>query len=179
MQIQTTRFGLVKISENDLITFSEGLLGFSDLRKFVLLDDPHDEIFAWLQSCEKAAIAFPILEPELFTSSYNLKLSKHDLEVLKMASSDRHRIFSIITIPADVTQMTANLKAPVVINVKDRLAKQIVAQENDFQIKFPIFMELQKRVVQNPAADIKSQAVDWGVAVRLPESPKSTPDINV
>jgi len=194
MQIQTTRFGKVNLSENDLVTFTEGLLGFSELRKFVLLDDPNDEIFAWLQSCEKPAVAFPILEPELFTSSYNIKLSKHDLEALKLAAdsggggiASRHRIFSIITIPADVTQMTANLKAPIVINVKERLAKQIVAQENDFQIKFPVFIELQKRVVQNPQAEIKSHAAEWGVAIKLPttdgggiaKGSTSTTDLNV
>ena len=178
MQIQTTRFGLVNLSENDVVTFPEGLLGFSELRKFVLLDDPNDEIFAWLQSCEKPSVAFPILEPELFTSGYAFKMSRHDLETLKMTAADRSRVFTIITIPSDATQMTANLKAPLVINAKDKIAKQIVAQENDFQIKFPVFHELQKRVVQNPKADLKSQAADWGVAVRLPTSPIKPSDIN-
>jgi flagellar assembly factor FliW len=170
MQVQTTRFGLVTITETDVITFNEGLLGFSDLRKFVLLDDPNDEIFAWLQSCEKPAVAFPILEPELFTQDYKVKLSKHDLESVKLMPTESFRMFTIVTIPQDVTQMTANLKAPVVVNVKTKLAKQIVAQENDYSIKFPMFIELQRRLVQNPKADIKSQAADWGVAVRLVET---------
>ena len=76
--------------------------------------------------------------------------------------------------------MTANLKAPVVINVKTRTARQIVVQENDLPIKFPVFVELQKRVVQNPKAEIKSQAVDWGVAVRLPadHSKKPSSELN-
>jgi flagellar assembly factor FliW len=168
MQVQTTRFGTITINESDLIHFNEGLLGFSDLRKFVLLDDPHDEIFAWLQSCEKPSVAFPILEPELFAGDYKPTLTKNDLQSLHLDATSRQRLFAIITIPDDVTQMTANLKAPVVINVKTRTARQIVVQENDLPIKFPVFMELQKRVVQNPQADIKSQAVGWGVAVRLP-----------
>ncbi len=177
MQVQTTRFGLINIEDNDRITFNEGLLGFTDLRKFVLLDDPNDEIFAWLQSCEKAAVAFPILEPELFAPTYKLALSKHDLESLTLSAQDKYRLFTIITIPENVTQMTANLKAPVVINVKSRIAKQVVAQENDYPIKFPIFTELQKRLVQNPQAEIKSQAVDWGVAVRLGDKDEA-PEIN-
>lgn len=163
MQVQTTRFGVVEISENDVVTFNEGLLGFSELRKFVLLDDPTDEIFAWLQSCERPGVAFPILEPELFLAGYKTQLNKHDLEALNLKAQERVRIFLIVTIPDDVTQMTANLKAPVVINVKDRLAKQVVAQENEYQIKYPIFMELQKRVVQNPAAPLKTTA-----AVKVP-----------
>ena len=60
MIIETSRFGRVELKNEDLLTFPEGLLGFSDLRKFVLLDDPSDDIFAWLQSCESPAIAFPV-----------------------------------------------------------------------------------------------------------------------
>jgi flagellar assembly factor FliW len=176
MQFQTTRFGLVTVNEADLITFREGLLGFSELRKFVLLDDPNDEIFAWLQSCERPGVAFPVLEPELFAPDYKIGLTKHDLEGLSMQAGERMRVFNIVTIPEDVTQMTANLKAPVVINIKDRIAKQIVAQENDYQIKYPIFTELQKRVVQNPQVQFKSPVAIGGVAVRLPQG--SSKDLN-
>ncbi len=179
MQVQTTRFGTISINESDLIQFTEGLLGFSDLRKFVLLDDPHDEIFAWLQSCEKPGVAFPILEPELFAADYKPTLTKNDLQSMGLFDgTNRQRIFSIITIPDDVTQMTANLKAPVVINVNSRTARQIVVQENDLPIKFPVFLELQKRVVQNPEAAIKSQAFGWGVAVRLPATEQTVPAQN-
>ena len=87
MQIHTSRFGSVAIQADDVINFPEGLLGFNELRQFVLLDDPSDEIFAWLQSCEEPNIAFPLLEPELFAPSYVVQLSKHDLEVLNLETS--------------------------------------------------------------------------------------------
>jgi flagellar assembly factor FliW len=106
--IQTTRFGAVQLQSEDIIDFPEGILGFNDLRKFVLLDDPNDEIFAWLQSCEVPQIAFPVLEPELFTSNYAVMLTKHDLESLGLQKQEKTRAFSIITIPDDATQMTAN-----------------------------------------------------------------------
>jgi flagellar assembly factor FliW len=168
MQVQTTRFGSIQVSEGDIVTFNEGLLGFSELRRFVLLDDPNDEIFAWLQSCEKPAIAFPILEPELFSDKFGPTITKGDLQAIGLTGKEGMRLFTIITIPEDPTQMTANLKAPIAVNISSRLAKQVVVQENDYQIKFPIFTELQKRVVQNPAAGIRSQALEWGVAVKLP-----------
>lgn len=171
MLIQTSRFGAVTLQSEDIIEFPEGILGFNDLRKFVLLDDPNDEIFAWLQSCEVSQIAFPVLEPELFAGTYQVSLTKHDLESLGMPVSPTPRIrsFSIITIPEDPTQMTANLKAPIVINIEKRVARQIVLQDNNLAIREPIFQKLQSRVVQNPQSPIKSQASDWGVAIRLPE----------
>src|SRR5690242_12031159 len=105
MKIQTSRFGLVEATADDVIDFPDGLLGFNSLHKFVLLDDPTDDIFAWLQSCEEPAIAFPVLEPELFAPNYQIQLTRHDLEGLKVASQEGIRSFVIITIPQDPTQM--------------------------------------------------------------------------
>ena len=167
MLIQTSRFGSVTLQREDVIEFPEGILGFNSLRSFVLLDDPNDEIFAWLQSCENGQIAFPVLEPELFAPNYQVMLTKHDLETLGLKTQEKVRAFSIITIPEDPTLMTANLKAPIVINIANRTARQIVLQDNNLAIREPIFSKLQSRVVQNPQSSIKSQASDWGVAIRL------------
>src|SRR5690606_29830245 len=114
------------------------LLGFNDLENFVLLDDPNDEIFAWLQSCDEASIAFPVLEPELFEDNYSLKLSKTDLDSLQAKDTAGLRSFCIITIPEDPARMTANLKAPVVVNLEKRVARQCVLQDNKLEIREPI-----------------------------------------
>jgi len=167
MIISTSRFGQVELKQEDVLNFPEGLLGFADLRKFVLLDDPNDEIFAWLQSCEAAQIAFPVLEPELFAANYKANLTKGDMEALKMTAQDKARYFSIVTIPDDPTQMTANLKAPVVINVAEKIARQCVLQDNNLAIREPIFAKLQQRVVQNPAVAIKNQSKGIDVATKL------------
>ena len=166
MIIPTSRFGNVDLSQADIINFPEGLLGFVNLRRFVLLDDPNDEIFAWLQSCEMPEVAFPVLEPELFAADYKINISKTDMEALKLKSMERVRFFSIITIPEDATQMTANLKAPIVINVADRQARQCVLQDNDLAIREPIFSRLQQRMSHR--LPIKSKASDGGLAIRLP-----------
>ncbi len=176
MVIQTSRFGAVKLTAEDVLEFPEGILGFATLNKFVLLDDPNDEIFAWLQSCEVPGIAFPILEPELFVQNYQVLLTKHDMDALSMIANDRTRYFAIITIPEDATLMTANLKAPIVINIDKRLARQCVLQDNALAIKEPIFLKLQQRVVQNPQISIKSQAHSWGVAIKLPTDQTQGPD---
>lgn len=170
MVIHTSRFGAVSISSDDVLHFPEGILGFNELRRFVLLDDPSDELFAWLQSCEDPNVAFPLLEPELFSSNYSIQLTKHDLEALELQDITGARVFAIITVPADPTQMTANLKAPIVINIGRRLARQVVLQDNGLAIREPIFSRLQQRVVQNPGLNIKSQTVYENVAVKIGKS---------
>lgn len=172
MVVNTTRFGPIEISTEDVLSFSEGLLGFNDLEKFVLLDDPNDEIFAWLQSCDEPSIAFPVLEPELFEENFNLQLTKSDLASLAADSEDKLRSFCIITIPEDPARMTANLKAPVVVNIEKRIARQCVLQDNKLEIREPIFSKLQQRVVTHTPASIKSQVYDWGVAIRLKDEPR-------
>ncbi|MFP5520141.1 MAG: flagellar assembly protein FliW [Bdellovibrionia bacterium] len=170
MVINTTRFGQVSLNNEDILQFNEGLLGFADLRKFVLLDDPNDEIFAWLQSCESPQIAFPVLEPELFAPNFKVNLTKSDLESLKLADAKKARYFCIVTIPDDPTQMTANLKAPVIINVQEKIARQCVLQDNNLAIREPIFAMLQQRVVSNPAVSIKNQSNVLDVAVKIDPS---------
>ena len=172
MIIETSRFGRVEVGEDDLLTFPEGLLGFAELRKFVLLDDPNDDIFAWLQSCEDGAIAFPVLEPELFAENYRVNLTKSDLEALKMPSMEKARVFSVVTIPEDPTQMTANMKAPVIVNIMDRRARQCVLQDNQLAIREPIFAKLQQRVVANPSQSIKGQSQGMDVATPLRPAPE-------
>lgn len=175
MDIQTSRFGNIRVTNEDILTFPEGLLGFSDLSRFVLLDDPTDEIFAWLQSCDEPSIAFPVLEPELFMDRFSMTLTKSDLKGLNSDSETPLRSFCIITIPEDPTQMTANVKAPVVINVTEKIGRQCVLQDNKLEIREPIFAKLQQRVVTHTANAIKSKAGETGVAVKIPtEKPKDS-----
>ncbi|MCC2677590.1 MAG: putative transrane protein [Pseudobdellovibrio sp.] len=176
MVIKTSRFGLVELKSEDVLTFPEGLLGFQTLKKFVLLDDPNDDIFAWLQSCDEAAIAFPVLEPELFGHKYSVNLNRNDFESLKLQADQTPGYLTIITIPDDATEMTANIKAPIVINMKDRIARQCVLQDNNLAIKEKIFTKLQSRVVQNPQTPIKNQGRQFDMTVKVSETPKAPVD---
>lgn len=174
MVIQTSRFGPVMFENDDVLNFPEGLLGFSDLRQFVLVDDPTDEIFIWLQSCETPEIAFPVLEPELFAHTYKVNLTKTDAENLKLLPNEKTKYLCIITIPDDPTQMSANMKAPIVINMDKKVCRQCVLQDNSLAIREPIFAKLQQRVVQNPTMTIKDQLQENEVVVKIKKGAEKT-----
>ncbi len=176
MVIKTSRFGFVELKSEDVMTFNEGLLGFQDLRQFVLLDDPNDDIFAWLQSCELPSVAFPVLEPEIFGHKYTITLNRTDLESLQLKADQSFAFLNIITIPDDPTLMTANIKAPIVINLEKKLARQCVLQDNNLAIKEPIFTKLQSRVVQNPQTPIKSQGRQFDMTVKIVDTNKGSVD---
>jgi flagellar assembly factor FliW len=174
MIVQTTRFGKIDVKDQDLFEFREGLLGFGHLRKFIILDDPHDDIFAWLQSCESPDVAFPILEPGLFAPQLSVEFSSSDLEALELASAQAGKVFCIVTIPNDPTKMTANVKAPVLVNLANHRARQCVLQDNSLAIREPIFQSLQQRMLQSksPAGAVATAA---STASAAPEKPNPGP----
>ena len=170
MIIQTGRFGQLTISNEDLIQIPQGIMGFPNLTRFCLVDPADDTLILWLQSLEDAQIAFPVLEPKVFRPDYAARLSAAELRELKLENISQSTVFSILTIPADVTQMTANLKAPLVINLKDQIARQVVLQENEYSVKHLIFKELKSHLVTlaavSHAASDKAEKASAPVSVR-------------
>lgn len=143
MMVETTRFGSLSVDENDIITFPEGMLGFSKVNQYVLVERSDDSLFLWLQAIKKPSVAFPLLEPQILDRNYRVELTEEDRKLLELSTVKTAKIFSIITIPTDPTKMTSNMKAPVVINLKNRLAKQVILHNQDYAIRKPIFAELQ------------------------------------
>lgn len=144
MLVETTRFGSISVSEEDIVTFPEGMLGFSKIDKYVLVERVDDSLFLWLQAVKKPSVAFPLLEPEMFEKSYRVELAEEDRSILQLDNIKHAKVYAIITIPSDPTKMTANLKAPIVVNLKTRLARQVILHEADYPIRKAIFADLQQ-----------------------------------
>lgn len=144
MLVETTRFGSISVSEEDIVTFPEGMLGFSKIDKYVLVERVDDSLFLWLQAVKKPSVAFPLLEPEIFEKNYRVELADEDREILQLDNLKHAKVYAIVTIPSDPTKMTANLKAPIVVNLKTKLARQVILHEADYPIRQSIFADLQQ-----------------------------------
>ncbi len=147
MIIQTGRFGQITVGTDEEIRIPAGILGFPQFTRFCLVDPADDTLILWLQSLEDASIAFPLLEPKIFKTDYVARLSAAELRDLKLDNINQSAVFSVLTIPEDAAQMTANLKAPIVINLKEQLARQVVLQESEYTIKHLMFKELRAHLV--------------------------------
>ena len=146
MVVQTGRFGQIEISTDEIISVPSGILGFPEDQDFCLVDAGDETLILWLQSLTNPRLAFPLLEPRIFKNDYVVRLSGSELRELRLSSIKDASVFTILTIPSNLTEMTANLKAPVVINIKERVAKQVVLQENDQPIKHSMFKELRAQI---------------------------------
>lgn len=155
MKVNTTRFGELEVDKKDVITLSEGLLGFDKLTKFFIVDPGDQTLILWLQSIDDASTAFPIIEPKIFMPNYSVKLLPAELASLQLESVNEASIYTILTIPEVVTDMSANLKAPIVINNRTKVARQIVLQDSKLEVRFKMYADLKRYIVNFSSDDSK------------------------
>lgn len=142
MELKTRAYGLVEINPEDIITFENGIIGFEEKRKFVLLGQPEtNDILVWLQSADDADLAFVVIQPKFFWPAYNPAVTMDEVEDLNVEDASELLAYAIVVVPEDIKKMTANLKAPIIINVKNNKAKQIVLRDDSYKIKEAIFGE--------------------------------------
>jgi flagellar assembly factor FliW len=162
--VKTGRFGQLTVGDDERIVIPQGLLGFPEYKQYCLVDPGDDTLILWLQSLDNPNIAFPLLEPKIFKPEYAARLSAAELRDLKLENINQSAVFSILTIPEDVSQMTANLKAPLVINLKAQIARQVVLQENEYTIKHVMFTALKTHLMTIAAQRTTAKATQAGTS---------------
>lgn len=141
---ETLQFGKLEIRDEDVVIMPEGLLGFSHCRRFVILEDPAQAPFQWLQSLDNTDLSFVLIDPLLIKADYQIQVPQEEVRQLDLEDPKDARVFVIVVVPKDVRQVTANLKGPIVINPKKRRAKQIILMDEQYPTRYPFLVELQK-----------------------------------
>ena len=143
MKLKTRPYGEIEVSEKQKIYFPEGLIGFEDIRHYYLLDSKEGP-FYWLQSEEHPQLAFLLIDPRVFMESYELSVKKSELAALELASEEDLLDFAIVTVPEDPSKISANLMGPIVINRKTRTARQVISENDEYDVKHYILKEMRK-----------------------------------
>ena len=128
MDIDTTRFGTVTIDDDDVLTFVDGLIGMEDCRRWALLADAENSALGWLQSLDRPDVALAVVSPRRFVADYRVRVARRDVEPLGLAAATDAQVLAIVNQAGD--SLALNLKAPLVIQVSNRLGRQIVAKDN-------------------------------------------------
>ena len=134
VNLSTNDFGNLSIEKENIITFEQGLLGFEELKQFAIIDLEECLPFEWLVSVEDPIVAFPILNPTLFFSDYKPSLSKDDLISLNIKKEKDVEMFCIVTLDKKPENVTLNLKGPILINMKNKMGKQVVLAEDYYSL---------------------------------------------
>lgn len=158
MKVQTSRFREIEVQESDVITLPEGLIGFPELVRYVILDHDTDSPFKWLQSIDDGTMAFVIISPLTFRPDYTVEVSEEEIATLKLENADDAVISVIVTIPMDPKKMSANLKAPLIFNLKNRMGKQVIVKDPQYHTKHFIMEEIKKYARKDLQNEIRSAA---------------------
>lgn len=129
IHIKTLHFGELEIESKYIFTFKEGLLGFEDLRDFVLISEEETIPFRWLISIEKPDIGFPLLSP------WHVDLT---FEPGMKLNLDKEVLMVVITLEDEKGLMTANMKAPILLNVNEQSGKQVILTSDKYSTNYII-----------------------------------------
>jgi len=145
MLVKTRHFGEIELDENKILTFENGILGFEDNKRFTILyDNEGDERpdISWLQSLDEPALAIPVVNPFTVMEDYNPEIEDELLKPLGSLDEDNAVVLISITVPSDMTKISANLKAPFIINSDSRKGTQIIIENPDYHVKYYFYEQL-------------------------------------
>lgn len=143
MNVETTRFGQVEIDDDRIITFPNGLLGFSSFTRYTLLQPDDEGVFFWLQSLDAPDLAFVVSDPSLWVGDYEATIRREQMEELELTRFEDAQVFVIIN-KYDRT-LTANLQGPLVVNCQNRQGMQLVLADKRWTTRHEI-VQLGERV---------------------------------
>lgn len=145
MLVKTKHFGEIDLDESKIIYFDNGILGFEDCKKYTILYDLVDgerpEI-SWLQSLDEPALALPVISPLIIKADYNPLVEDELIKSLGELNEDNIVILVSVTVPSDINKISANLKAPFIINSELRKGAQVIAENQDYEIRYHFYEQL-------------------------------------
>jgi flagellar assembly factor FliW len=126
------------VARRDAVRMPNGMLGFEEIKDYVLTSNPGEHPFAWLQVQDNTALAFVVIDPFIALPDYQPDIPQADVEFLNLKQPDDALLLGIVTIH-DEQRATVNLKGPIVVNRHTHVAKQvIIANAAAYSVTHPL-----------------------------------------
>ncbi len=149
VRVTTKAFGEIAIEDDKIITFELGILGFPDLKRFTLIYDIEKGVnsgIKWLQSLDEPNFAMPVMEPQIVCENYTPLFDRELLEPLETDPEKGELLMLVtVTVPKDITAMTVNLKAPIIISLDSLKAVQLITDSEEYSVKYAVYEKLKAR----------------------------------
>jgi flagellar assembly factor FliW len=143
ISVPSQALGAIEVRPESVIAMVEPLAGFPDTTQYALIEHTRQggsaagSVF-WLQAVERPFHAFVVTDPWGVHPEYAPEISDADAQQLGLTSFEDARVFGILTVPRNPSEITINLRAPVVVNVAQRLAKQVVVLNDQYSTRHPM-----------------------------------------
>jgi flagellar assembly factor FliW len=123
IRFETSRFGLLEVSEDKVIHFPEGIPGFRQIKRYILMDYK-DTPLKWLQAVDDPDVAFIVVQPEYILSDYSINIDQSVRDILDLKRDEDLAILLIIRV--ENRKIIPNLNGPLLINADNKVGLQIV-----------------------------------------------------
>jgi len=140
IKINTTKFGEIEVDKSSVFEFISPIIGFCDLKQYTIVDYKPDSPFKWLQSMEDMDLAFPITLCSFFGIDYQFDIPDEEAEKLGIETADDVFVCNIANIPSSNPEgATINMLAPIIVNISNKKAMQIVLKNTSFEVRYKLF----------------------------------------
>jgi len=137
MKKTQSRFGEIEYDPANTLLFPEGLIGFENLREFVVMPNEKDGPLFWIQSIEDPMVAFVLTDPTDFFLDYSAVPSSSERKKLKIDEEDPCMLVSVVTVPQD-RKVTLNLAAPIFFAPTTNRAIQVIIEGTEYSPRTPL-----------------------------------------
>ena len=142
MKANTRIFGEIEIADEKIITMERGMIGFPNLNHFALIFDEEkgqkQTSIMWLQSMDDTDIAFPVMDPHAVKEDYNPNVNEEIVAPIGELNEENTFVLVTVTVPKKIEDFSVNLKAPIVVNMDNRKAVQLIV-EDDYPVKYKVY----------------------------------------
>ncbi|MFH1538747.1 MAG: flagellar assembly protein FliW [bacterium] len=158
MKVVTSRFGDVDVRDEEIFTAVRPLPGFSESTQFFFIERKNIAPFKWMQSVQEPDLTFVVVEPGQFFHDYEPRIGTFDIEEIGSKNQKDVFLLVIVVLPEDLTKMTANLRGPLVFNLKGRQFKQSFIETDQYTVRESIVEGIKKKEKARLEEQQKSEA---------------------
>lgn len=137
MELVSPVHGKIQYEIEDIITFKKGIPGCEEYKTYIV-KEIEESPFKILQCLENYELAFIIISPFDVIEDYEIKLSEELIKNTEIKSPEDVVLYSIVNLSSKVENITTNLRAPLVLNIKQKLGEQLIVDKADYKIKHPL-----------------------------------------
>jgi flagellar assembly factor FliW len=140
MEINSKLFGSIEYTQENIISFEEGLIGIPEKKRFILIEKEDFKPFSYLQSVDDGTFILVVINPMLVVKEYKFGIFKDDLNAIDLSENDTESfsLLAIVILSNKIENVTVNLRAPIVINIHSKAAKQVLLQNDDYSVEEPL-----------------------------------------
>jgi len=136
VMIESGHLGPVEVDDHSVVEFPAGIIGFPDQRRYALVAAEESGLYSWLQSVDEPDLAFLALVPAPFFPDYAPVIPDEDCESIGLTDPEDAQVLCLVTVGDEL--ITANLLGPIVLNVRNRKARQVVLTDGSLSTKAPV-----------------------------------------